>query len=218
MKCPNCSADILAENINIKTDIAQCTGCNKIFNISVIMSNDVTDGFDINTPPKGNWIIQETNTLVIGASTRSPIAFFIVPFMLVWSGMAIGGIYGSQIIKGEFSLFSSIAGIPFILGSIIFWSIALMTIWGKVELSLDRLGGKIFTGIGKIGFTKNFGWDEISKIQEKQRSFGSNYEGLQFEGKRRITFGKGLRSSRSYYLFRALQIIIQNVKTNNRLV
>lgn len=214
MKCPNCSTEIEKENINIKTDIAQCTSCGSIFKISEQISSTSSDSFDINVPPKGTWLVKEMHSTKIGASTRSPIAFFLVPFMLVWSGGSIGGIYGSQILTGEFNLMMSLFGIPFILGSIIFWSIALMAIWGKVELTLDKSGGKIFTGLGNIGYTQRFIWEEISMVIEKQKSFTSNYEGIQLEGKRRITFGIGLRSSRRYYLYKALQIILQKVKTS----
>ena len=36
-------------------------------------------------------------------STRSCIAFFLVPFTLFWAGGSLGGIYGTQIAKGEFN-------------------------------------------------------------------------------------------------------------------
>ena len=65
--------------------------------------------------------------------------------MLVWSGASLGGIYGTQIIDREFDLIQSLFGIPFILGSLLFWTLALMAIWGKVEITLNNKGGKIFT-------------------------------------------------------------------------
>lgn len=217
MKCPNCYKEVINENINIQTDVAQCQNCNNIFRISESLSVINEDDFDVNNPPQGAWIRKELNHLVIGATTRSPIAFFMVPFMIVWSGGSVGGIYGTQLVNGEFDPFMSLFGIPFLIGSILFWSLALMAIWGKVELTLDRKGGKVFTGLGSIGLSKNFTWDEVSIIAEKQSN--ANYPGgqgntIQLSGKRRISLGTGLKESRRYYLFRALQSILPKAKSN----
>jgi hypothetical protein len=217
MNCPNCNSEIQKENINIMTDIAQCQQCNNLFKISENLTFDFDDGFDINNNPNGTWIKREINQIKIGASTRSPIAFFLVPFMLVWSGGSLGGIYGSQILRGDFNPTMSLFGIPFIIGSVLFWSFALMAIWGKVELTLDRMGGSIFTGVGNVGLTKKFKWEEVSTIKERQTNVrfpGSNGNEIQLEGKKRISFGSNVNDSRKYYLFRTLKQIISKVKSN----
>ncbi len=221
MNCPKCSTEIKNENINIATDIGQCQNCNYIFKISENFSSDLEDGFDINNPPKGTWIRRDLDQVVIGATTRSPIAFFLVPFMIVWSGGSIGGIYGSQILSGEFNPFMSLFGIPFLIGSIIFWSLALMTIFGKVELTLDRLGGKAFTGVGNIGLTRRFTWDEISVVRENQSKFrypGNQGVEIALEGKKRISFGAGVNENRRYYLFQATKNILYKVKSNKKFI
>lgn len=211
MNCPKCNSELKKENINIQSNIAQCNACDTVFKISDNLERYADDEFDTNNPPQGAWKNNAFNKIIIGATTRSPIAFFLVPFMLIWSGGSLGGIYGSQIISGKFSLFESLFGIPFLIGSIIFWSLALMAIWGKVELTLDNRGGKIFTGIGKIGINKKFLWSEISRIEEKQTNFrypGSRGSSIILEGKKRILFGTGLKSERLYYLLRATKSIL----------
>ena len=215
MKCPKCNSEIQTENINIQADIAQCLKCKNIFKISENIDDLIDDNFSINATPDGTWYKNDFNKTIIGASTRSPIAFFLVPFMLVWSGGSIGGIYGSQIIKGEFDLFQSLFGIPFLIGSVIFWSLALMAIWGKVEVTLDNKGGKIFTGIGSIGLNKHFLWSEVATLKESQPNLrypGSQGRALVLEGKKRISFGTGLKEERLYYVFRA----IKSVMSKNR--
>lgn len=215
MKCPKCNSEIQTENINIQADIAQCLKCKNIFKISENIDDLIDDNFSINATPDGTWYKNDFNNTIIGASTRSPIAFFLVPFMLVWSGGSIGGIYGSQIIKGEFDLFQSLFGIPFLIGSVIFWSLALMAIWGKVEVTLDNKGGKIFTGIGSIGLNKHFLRSEVSTLKESQPNLrypGSQGRALVLEGKKRISFGTGLKEERLYYVFRA----IKSVMSKNR--
>jgi len=210
MKCPKCNSEIQTENINIKSDIAQCVKCNNLFKISESLV-DIDDGFNEKETPNGAWIKTDFNSTIIGATTRSPIAFFLVPFMLIWSGGSIGGIYGSQLINGKFDLVQSLFGIPFLIGSIIFWSFALMSIWGKVELTLDNQGGKIFTGIGNIGLIKRFLWTDVKSIKEKQANYhypGSQGGTIVLEGKKKISFGLGVKEGRRYYLYRAIKSIM----------
>ena len=183
--------------------------------------------FDLHDPPKGAWVRQEMNKLVVGATTRSAAAFFLVPFMLVWSGFSLGGIYGTQIMSGEFDPFISLFGIPFLAGSIFFWGITILTIWGKVELTFSRYGGEIFTGVGKIGRRQKFDWDDISTVQEvtqaRNRSgrkgrAGAMQKSIVMEGKRRLSFGMWLQESRQYYLYRATQFIVQKVKDKQNFI
>lgn len=221
MNCPNCHTEISSSNINIQSDIAHCSACNNVFKISEHIENEPFDGFEIEAPPNGAWYRKEINQIVIGATTRSPIAFFLVPFMLVWSGGSIGGIYGSQFLNGEFDLFMSLFGIPFLIGSVIFWSLALMAIAGKVELTIHRAGGRVFTGIGSLGITKKFTWDEISIAREGQSNMNSsrrNTTNIVLEGKRRISFGTGLKSSRRYYILKGCQSLIAQAKSKRRFI
>ena len=215
MNCPNCQVEIPIESINVSTDLAHCQKCNEVFKISETFFGNSFDSFQIDNPPKGVWIDKKFDRIIIGASLRSPIAFFLVPFMLVWSGGSIGGIYGTQIYTGHFNLFLSLFGIPFLIGAIIFWSITLMAIWGKVEITLTEEGGTIFTGLGSKGLRKNFTWDEISAISEQKTNFqfpGSPGSAIFLEGKKRIVFGRGLKSEKQYYLFKAFSEILTKVK------
>ncbi len=158
MNCPKCKSEIPGSQLNIQTDMGQCLQCNHIFKISENFGKaSITTNFDMQSPPSGAWARQERGNLILGATTKSPIAFFLVPFMLVWSGGSLGGIYGLQIMKGEFDLMLSLFGIPFLLGSVLFWSLAFMTIWGKVELSFDKTGGQVFTGIGTLQALAHWG-------------------------------------------------------------
>ena len=214
MHCPSCESIIPSENINIHTDVGQCPRCKYVFKVSQAIAIDDwdIDRFDINQVPKGAWLKQDVEITKIGATTRSPIAFFLVPFMLVWSGGSLGGIYGSQIEDGELDVMMSLFGIPFVIGSIIFWALTLMAIWGKVEVTLTNGGGKVFTGIGPIGLTKQFSLDEISRVTEKTSNIkypGSQGAAIVLEGKKRISFGTGLREARRYYLYKTLKVLIE---------
>ncbi len=220
MNCPNCGQALQASDINIEKDIAKCSQCNHVFVVSEALfkvNTPVEDlkSFDLDDVPKGAWFTTDFHNTMIGATTRSAIAFFLVPFMLVWSGGALGGIYGSQILSGEFDLMMSLFGIPFIVGSLIFWTFALMAVWGKVEVTFDKTGGQVFTGLGKIGVKKNFLWSEVDRIEESNFSFkypGSRGYQIVMEGKKRISFGSGLNEERRYYVYMALKKVFNEIK------
>jgi len=220
MKCPDCYTRIPNENLNIAADIAQCPSCDLVFKISDNIPRrarqeakakmEIDENFDISQPPNGAWINQGEGELIVGATTRSFMALFMVPFMLIWSGGSLGGIYGSQIMNGEFNLFMSLFGIPFLLGSILFWGITLMFITGKVEITLDQREGKVFTGVGKIGYTKRFDLDDITTVREKITTGNKERTGtaIALEGQKQITFGGFLSESRRYYLLKTLQKVL----------
>lgn len=213
MKCIKCNTEIKIEDINVQKDIAKCYNCGNVFTISTRLVPPKK--FDVSLPPQGAWHISDFVTTTVGATTRSPIAFFLVPFMIVWSGFALGGIYGQQILSGKFNLVLSLFGIPFLLGSILFWSIAMMAIFGKVVVTFDNVGGKIFTGIGKIGFTKSFNWNDVNTIEETTSSVKYNSKSstqISLLGQKRTSFGAGLNDERRYFILGVLNNYLNSLK------
>jgi hypothetical protein len=84
----------------------------------------------------------------------------------------------------------------------------IMTIAGKIEITYNNEGGKIFTGVGKIGFTKSFVWKDINTIEESLsniKSGSSNYYQINLIGQKRISFGSGLNDERRYYIMSVLR-------------
>lgn len=209
IQCPRCRLTVPPDQVNMATDLAFCPQCNEGFKVSEAVDQDSVNADILLNPPKGAWFKQEIDKIVVGASTRSPIAFFLVPFMCVWSGGSLGGIYGSQIAKGEFDLIHSLFGIPFILGSIIFWTYALMAIWGKVEVSISH-NSSIFVGIGSMGWTRRFDWSEVQVIREdgtQIRYPGGHPGAIVMEGTERLKFGTGLNEKRRYFVLSVLKYL-----------
>lgn len=211
IQCPKCKNVAPADQVNMATDLAFCPQCNEGFRISESIDRETVNPEILRNPPKGAWFRKEMDRIVVGASTRSPAAFFLVPFMCVWSGFSLGGIYGSQIAKGEFNLGMSLFGIPFILGSLLFWSLALMTICGKVEVSIGRLSS-VFVGVGKLGWTRKFEWSTVQNIREDGATMnypGSQQGSIVLEGKERLKFGSGLNEQRRYFVVNTLKYLLQ---------
>ncbi len=213
MNCPLCNAALQPEAINIQKDIAKCNTCGHVFAISSVFRH--VSKFDVNLPPKGAWYTSDFVTTTVGATTRSPLAFFLAPFMVVWSGGSLGGIYGMQFVSGKFNLILSLFGIPFLIGSIVFWGVAMMAIFGKIEVTFDQESGKIFTGIGKLGYTKRFLWKDVEAVEESMsnvRTQGSQQYQINLVGQTRVSFGTGLSNERRYYIMNVLRAYLSRVK------
>ena len=209
IQCPKCRRGVPQEQVNMGTDLAFCPKCNSSFKISETVDLDVVNENILREPPSGAWFKKEIDRVVVGASTRSPAAFFIVPFIIVWTVGSVGGIYGSQFASGELDPGLSLFGLPFLIGSIIFGSAALMTVFGKVEVSIGN-SSSVFTGIGRVGWTRPFDWPAIQTI----RGGGANvqYPGghdgaIVLEGRTALNFGSGLNEKRRYFVLNALKYL-----------
>ncbi|MBL8669886.1 MAG: hypothetical protein JNK11_04480 [Alphaproteobacteria bacterium] len=199
--------------MNITADVAVCAQCNETFALSsIVAAQDTPSKFNVNDPPPGAWFHKDLRGWRIGASTRSMFALLIVPFMCVWSGMSIGGIYGSQISSMEFDVEKSLLGIPFILGTIMLGGIAAMTIAGRIDLSVNDNDGKIFTGVWVFGWTRKFKWSDVERIEQTESSIeysgGSGYV-ISLVGKTKKSFGGFLNEERRHFILNGLRILRQ---------
>lgn len=210
--------------MNVAADVAVCRECDEAFNISTLLGTepvtirnagwvtDAPDSFDIHQTPPG--ISYENYGLGwrIAATTRNGAAFFLVPFMCVWSGGSLGGIYGTQIFNGKFELMQSLFGIPFLLGTLLFGSIALLSVVGRTVIrsdDMDEDAGSIFLGIGPIGWTTRFRWSEVLRVEEG--SSGNNAKQLTLvRDKGDIHFGSMLSEQRRRYVLHALRQLLSN--------
>lgn len=105
---------------------------------------------------------------------RSPMAFVLVPFTLVWAGGSMSAIYGSQIAKGSFDPMISLFGIPFLLGSLVLVAITLMSLVGRTEIALHRGEGTVFVGVGSFGRVRHFRYDRDTRVRITQSSHRTN--------------------------------------------
>ncbi len=209
LACPACSQIFPPDNINVRTDLALCPACGRIARPSGLSDA----GFDENAlgqPPKGSWYRQAPTETVVGATTRHGIAIFLVPFGCLWSGGSLGGIYGSQIKSGNFNLFMSLFGLPFLVGSIVLWSIALMAICGKVEVRLRGRQGVVFTGIGPVGWKRPLDLDAVDTIAEEYPRMGRSAArgaAIVLKGSRsQLRFGTQLSDTRRRFILNALKL------------
>lgn len=209
--CPNCRSVIAPKDINVDANVAYCRACDVATPLSVIGGASASPhGIEINLndPPAGAWYRDDGVETVIGATTRSLGAVFLVPFTLVWGGFSLGGIYGSQIVSGKFSVLMSIFGIPFAIGSVVLAGFALMAVAGRVEVILRSGEGVVFTGVGSLGWRRPFDAPSIRRVYEDAGGWSKNgrpTRAITLEGVRRLKFGTLLSVDRRIFVLNALQ-------------
>ena len=110
-------------------------------------------------------------------STRGCIGFFLVPFTLFWAGGSLGGIYGTQIAKGQFNLMMSLFGLPFLAGSVFLIALTAMAVAGRCIIELA--GGKFSIRLGALGVyrTQSAAWADVlsCRLTEASRRGRNSY-------------------------------------------
>jgi hypothetical protein len=205
--CPKCNQQLAGSDINVATDVAQCGRCGEVFALSTLVQTSAAVPVDPNEPPRGAWFREDFGGFTVGGTTRHAIAFFLVPFMCVWSGFSLGGIYATQIWRGKFDLFQSLFGIPFFLGTLLFGSVALMTLCGKVVVRIRDSEGMVFTGVGPIGWRRAFNWLEVKSVRVEAFASRNNQRSkiIILDGPQKLRFGSMLSEARQEFVANVLR-------------
>ena len=214
--CPSCRSRIAPADINVSTDVALCRSCGNTFRLSEIIGAIPSTSIDLHSPPSGAWYTPLADGFTAGATTRTWMALFLVPFTCVWAGGSLTGIYGTQILSGKYSLSSSLFGVPFLLGSIALISWCAMCVAGQVTITRHSDQLTIFTGVGTIGWTRTCALSDFSTVREGFSGFGgwnwNRQQGpsIRLEGKRAVAFGSILSVDRRYFLLKVLQTALRD--------
>ena len=116
---------------------------------------------DLTTLPLGAWLRREGDIIVIGTRLTESRLFNTL-FALFWTISMV--LFPLGIVWGDW--FFSLFGIPFFLVGLWLWKSAIMSLFGHVEIRLDRESGTVFSGVGKLGRTQTFHYKETHTIDE----------------------------------------------------
>ena len=108
------------------------------------------------------------------------------------------------------SLGISLFGIPFIVGSVFILTLALMSVCGKVEVTVSGGETTVFSGVGSLGWRRRLDWTDVATIEEgpARSACGSGHGlGIIMEGSTRLSFGSGLNEKRHYFLLQGLKYL-----------
>ena len=202
VNCNTCKRKIDAENINVAKDTAFCPTCENLASLSGLLESAPSKNFDVSSPVSGTTFEDRGFSWIVSCSHRSWIALFFVPFTLVWAGGSLSGIYGTQIISGEFDPGQSLFGLPFLIGSIVLTALCLMSLFGRTVVSVENGKGLIFMGIGAVGWYRRFEWPSIDRVTEITTG---QYKHISLEGAKRLNLGWGLSAKKQYYIANILR-------------
>ena len=197
--CPDCGLPIQAADLAPAQGVAVCRFCEKPFPLEACQA--AVPFADRNivpvvTPPKGVDLVETIDGFRLTLSTRSCIAIFLVPFTLVWAGGSLGGIYGTQIAKGEFNLMMSLFGLPFLVGSVALIGLTVMSVAGRTIVELA--GGKFSIRTSALGVyrTQSAPWHDVRscRLTEATRR-GRNRYSTSFQVEFKVDGAKDLRLS-----------------------
>ena len=181
---------------------------NELFKLSETLDQDAIYEIEklLRNPPKGAWVKKDTGREIIGVSTRSKSAIFIFLFTLAFSGVSSMGVFQIIMIKSLIGLlFMSI----FAAVAIFLWVQVFYSIFGKIELVLNRNGHDyIFVGIGGIGKRHIINWPSIKGIYEQttRSSEGGSARKIYIEGETLIKIPiTGINDNKSMFLINVLK-------------
>ncbi len=186
--CPLCDRELKPEDVNLAKDTGYCPVCKEMFSLTPLMeavNNEEDHQEDAELlrkgPPKGVTLKQDGREIIVIAHQSRATCLFLIPFMCFWSGLSLGGLYGTQIYKGEFSLGQSLFGIPFLAGTALMLGAVLHSLFGTVMLRIHENGiilrstwfrpvsmdAARSTGIGLPNTSRNgqWAWSELKSVR-----------------------------------------------------
>lgn len=197
--CPDCGLPIQAADLAPAQGVAVCRFCEKPFPMEACQAAvPFADRpfVPVMTPPKGVDLVETMDGFRLTISTRSCVAFFLVPFTLFWAGGSLGGLYGTQIAKGEFNWMMSLFGLPFLAGSVFLIGLTVMTVAGRCVVELA--GGKFSIRTGALGVyrTQSAPWHDVRscRLTEATRRGRNSYH-TSFQVEFKVDGGKDLEVS-----------------------
>lgn len=174
-RCRSCGAGISLADVNVANDLALCRICGKTMPFSEIAPIPGSEHVDLLRPPKG---VRIEESAIRGRSIiyrKIPMALlFLIPFTAVWSGMSMVGIYGSQIMKGEFDIVSSLFGLPFLIGSVVLVSIILFGLFGRWRIGYSHGVLTVAMEVGPIGWTRRLVCDRSASVGIRHAKWQKN--------------------------------------------
>jgi len=197
--CPDCGLPIEVADLAPAQGVAVCRFCQKPHPLQACQAAVPYEQRNIlpeQAVPKGVQLEETMDGFRLTLSTRSCIAIFLVPFTLFWAGGSLGGIYGTQIAKGEFNWMMSLFGLPFMVGSFFLIALTVMSVCGRTVVELA--GGKFSIRTGALGVyrTGSAAWPDVRscRLTEATRRGRNSYH-TSFQVEFKVDGGEDLKLS-----------------------
>ena len=219
--CPGCKSPAQPEQVNLNHCLAYCAKCEVMFDI-IIPEKEAVEGLGcidaaiISQPPRACWSRKEGDVTYIGVSTRHPIGFVLFPASVLGVGITLWQCIGGQIASG-FSAGASVAGLLFLIATLVLSFFGLMASFGRLEFAIQGDEVILFRGFKDLGFEREFRLSDVKGIDlvENFRRRGGPPTSILVIRGTDIEISQGMRPQRQHFLLNALrQELIQRRKTN----
>lgn len=188
-KCPLCRNEIPADDVNVGTDVAFCRSCNQTYKLSTLQDAAALAAVNLDVPPAGCWVRDDGDGVLIGASTRSVSSFFGLAFFAAFWNSIVGvfvavtlastlyhlGVtlptwvptpnQGGMPLGTGMTAFMWLFLTPFILIGLGILAAALMALAGRCEVRISRGEVRVFTGIGRLGWTRRINESDVRDVR-----------------------------------------------------
>jgi len=195
IRCPKCHGAIELGNINIKADSALCGGCGEMFAPSTQLergsrgaanyNHAAHTAFANNAASSKVQLQQDGNDWTISWKRRDFMSgLFLGVFLTFWGGFSVGGIYVTPFLKGQLELQNCLFGLPFLLGSIVLFSLVMFSFFGRMVLQKQGQTLKYFVGVGGIGIYRSFDlgvYQTFNVVESSMHSNNQAYHCLRLE-------------------------------------
>lgn len=209
VRCPKCTLNVPDRDTNPETDIALCRRCSEWFGLAASATEQLGTALDLGNPPAGAWHRLDGSVTELGTSTRSRLAFMLVPFALISLPFGLPLIAAWAISRSGSNWVIGLVGLLALVFSAALVPMALMSVCGKVRVRADGDQCEVFSGIGPVGRRWRFRWSEPLRIQYK--TFTSDGDGKPAApvieitaGGRRKWIGALLIEERKRFIYRGL--------------
>lgn len=231
--CAKCRRAIPSDDINVAKDVAYCRECNTSYRLSDLTFGGADVDVDLHRPPPGAWYQANGAGTVIGATNRSlGTAFGLLFFVLFWNGIV--SVFVSFALASTLHLLhvplpdwfpepksnGSAMGVgmtiflwlfltPFICIGLFMAGMCLSSLFGRTEVKIENARGTIFTGVGALGWKRQFDASQVRSVQISQtrNNQGRDTFAIQIEmhdGKQ-MKLGSLLTNERRQFVLGALQ-------------
>jgi hypothetical protein len=226
-RCPNCNQDIPDDDANESEGVALCRGCESLLPIdSLAEPGDlpVPVGVLKDEPPPGCWMSDDGVEMRIGVVARS-LSFggFFVLFAAFWNTVtgvfvvqAIGGFHKALTHSGRGAslgppIFLSLFLVPFVIVGGVTAVLALVGVFGNVEVTIRGAEGEVFTGVGTIGRRRRFDATRVTDVRIVDSGARNNervVHAVCIEAERPLKLASMATASRRDWLAGALKTVL----------
>ncbi len=201
--------------------VALCRACERLSRLSEVVAFQHSGGDPLAEPPPGCSLVDFGQEVHVQVSTRSiALACFFIFFSLFWNGIlsifvlgVVGALYvyffgelphwfpgespeipGSIVVILGLALFL----LPFIIAGIAVGWLALLCLFGRIDVHVGPYEASIRTGIGWLGRTKRFDPATVKHVALELHE--GKEHAIRIEADRDITFGSQLTRERRDWL------------------